>query len=213
MIWQALDNLGDSRTAAVGTIGNREWKRSAIRKIMFKNQSHLKNSNVSVISFSGLYGNNADFSGSDFNHSRLSNWQIDEANVSHCTLVDAQFENSWLPHAKFVESDLYSASFTASDLFEADFSGSINLEGGRLSGTNLKGAKGLAEQIMGQAINAGAVLMDTNEFNRWQKNKLIPSDMGERQRCQHDGFKIDSSGQPMFVDQTYPTHGFNRVGQ
>jgi hypothetical protein len=27
---------------------------------------------------------------------------------------------------------------------------------------------------MGQAINAGAVLMDTNEFNRWQKNKLIP---------------------------------------
>jgi hypothetical protein len=63
VIWQALDNLGDSRTAAVGTIGNREWKRSAIRKIMFKNQSHLKNSNVSVISFSGLYGNNADFRG------------------------------------------------------------------------------------------------------------------------------------------------------
>jgi uncharacterized protein YjbI with pentapeptide repeats len=93
-------------------------------------------------------------------------------------LFHATFLGSDLENANFTGSNLSHADFTDSDLFNADFT-DTNLDGVIISRTNLKDAIGLSKRLIDDAIKLGAVLMRPEEFDRWNKSKLVPRDARE----------------------------------
>jgi hypothetical protein len=64
---------------------------------------------------------------------------------------------------------------------------------------------------MDQAMNSGAVLMEDEEFDRWNINKLEPANSDERMRWRQDGFRVDEFGKPIFADKTAPRHWLIKV--
>jgi hypothetical protein len=219
VVGRSLDNLSALPQGA-DQIKMRKLKRDCLTFVISKNLSHLRNCDFSGFTLSDLTGKSAIFAGSDFSQARLNGMKIERADFSNCELQGVQLERAWLLHAKFLRSDLANANFRGSNLNYADFTGSnlldadftgATVDGAILSRTNLKNPAGLSKDLVDAAFRSGAVSMNSDDFDRWNIENLVPNDPHEYSRWQQDGFQVDEAGRPVFAENKSPEHGLFRA--
>jgi hypothetical protein len=117
--------------------------------------TNLRGANLAGARFDETVLINADLQGADLSNTDLTRTLLPPASLAGAVLDGANLQGVDLATVSLSDASARGATLTNATLAGADLSG-VTLENASLDGTNLIGAKGLADEVLAQALGVGA---------------------------------------------------------